>query len=76
MAYSEMRLRREVQQLRRELNSAKDRERRTREGCMDLVHALARIVSSPGGSGAEEAPTASDLVERAGLLLAPDSGGP
>ena len=73
MGYAEARLQREVQQLKRDAQMARNRERQTRQGCMDLVQALREIVASLAGSGAITPARAAELVEHAGVFLAPDS---
>ena len=71
MGYAEIRIQREVQQLRRELKEAKARDEQTRAGCLDLVQALRAIVASRGGSEAAEFAQVTELVEQAGRLFDP-----
>ena len=73
MGYAETRLLGDVQRLKRDLAKSQERERQTREGCMDLLQAVRNIV--PGAEDSSTAATATTraLVDRAAALLAPDA---
>jgi len=73
MGYTEVRLQREIHQLRNEMRGAKAREAQTRQGCLDLVHALTELVTSLEASGMPTASRFNDLLGQAGGLLAPDA---
>ncbi len=73
MSFSDARIRSEIQQLKRELGKAKERERQTRQGCLDLVDAMREIVAGRENSTPTDAATAKELVDQAGILLAPNA---
>lgn len=75
MGYAEMRMQREVQQLKRDAQLAKNRERQTRQGCLDLLDAMKEIVTSLEGSNVTASAKAAELVAQAGACLAPDPDG-
>lgn len=73
MGYAEQRVLREVQQLKAELRRTRERERQTRQGCLDLARALQELMTSFATAGAAACPGASELVAHAGTLFAPDA---
>jgi len=75
MGYSEIRIQREIQQLRREVKEARTQEKQTRQGCLDLVHALEEFVTSLAGSSAPASAKVTELVNQARVLLTPTPTG-
>jgi hypothetical protein len=75
MGFAELRIQRELQQLRREVKEAKNQELQTRQGCLDLVQALEEFVTNLEESEAPASARVSELVGKARVLLAPDSIG-
>jgi hypothetical protein len=71
MGYAEIRIQREIRQLRREVKETRTQESQTRLGCLDLVNALDELVTSLGGSDAPASARFTELVGQARLLLAP-----
>jgi hypothetical protein len=71
MGYTEIRVQRELQRLRREVKETRTQERQTRQGCLDLVHALEEFVTSLEESNAPVPARVTELVGQAGVLLAP-----
>jgi len=72
MGYSELRILRELQNLKREAKEARTQERQTRQGCLDLVAALEEFMANRALEGADAAATArfTELVGQARTLLA------
>jgi hypothetical protein len=71
MGYAEIRVQRELKQLKREVKEARAQERQTRQGCLELVHALEEYVRSLEGSNAPAPARVAELLSAAGVLLAP-----
>ena len=71
MGYPTIRIQRELQQLRREVKEARTQERQTRQGCLDLLHAVEAFVTSRGGSNATASARFTELANQASALLAP-----
>jgi hypothetical protein len=73
MGYAETRLLGDVQRLKRELLKSTERERQTRQGCMDLVQAMRSLLSCADDSNAAATATTRALVDEAEDLLSPDA---
>jgi hypothetical protein len=71
MSYSELRILREIQQVKRETKEARTQERQTRQGCLDLVHALEEFRTNLDGVGAPASARYTELVDQARSLLEP-----
>lgn len=71
MGYAEIRVQREIQQLRREIKETRLKERETRQGALDLVQALEEFVTNLEGSAAPASAKVSEFVSQARALLAP-----
>lgn len=71
MGYAESRIQRELQQLKREIKETKTQEKQTRQGCMDLVHALEEFVTNLEGSSAPASARVTELVGQARDLFTP-----
>jgi hypothetical protein len=72
MGYTELRILRELQNLKREAKEARTQERQTRQGCLDLVRALEEFMTNLAAEG--RAPTSAridELLGQARMLLAP-----
>jgi hypothetical protein len=71
MGYAELRIQRELRDLRRDVTETRAQERQTRQGCLDLVLALEEFVTSLEGSKAPASARVTELVSQARVLLAP-----
>jgi len=73
MAYTDVRMQREIHQLRSEVRGAKAREAQTRQGCLGVVQAMLELVTRMEASGMPDASGLNELLEQAGILFAPDA---
>lgn len=73
MGYTELRILRELQNLKREAKEARSQERRTREGCMGLLQALEECMANLAveGAGAPVSARFGELLSGARTLLEP-----
>jgi hypothetical protein len=75
MGYAEVRIRSELQKLRREVKEARTRENQIRQGCLGLVRALEEFVTNLEESDALASSRVTELISEARVLLAPVSSG-
>jgi hypothetical protein len=71
MGYVEIRIQRDIQQLRREVKATKARGEQTRLGCLDLVSALKELATSLDGTDDLAAARVTSLVDQASALFDP-----
>lgn len=75
MGYTEVRLQREILQLRKEVREARTQEKQTRQGCLELLQGLQEFVTSLEGPSTPARSRIAELLTRAGALLAPAPDG-
>lgn len=71
MGYTEVRLQREIQQLRKEVRETRTQEKQTRQGCLELLHAMQAFVTSLEGADLPARARFAELVTLAEARLTP-----